>query len=127
MRLYREFAGEYDAGAGPESPKAAGPTFVKIEDPMVPVDQVVELLDEGTKYGRIANAWLRRKGNRRLARDAETGAMALEGRVCCMELARRVDRELARITPPKDFRCDVCGALWRVEVRVREDRRARVW
>lgn len=126
-RLYRRFLGDLDTDTtGQDSPKAAGPTLVKVEDPMVPVDQVVELLDEGTKYGRIANAWLRRNGQRRLAQDP-TGQVALEGRTCCMALARRIDRDLHRIRPPADFRCDGCGALWRVEIRVREDRRSKTW
>lgn len=124
-RLYQEFLG---TGGGNSQvrdlPNAVGPTLVKVEDPLVDLDRVVELLDEGTHHGRIANSWLRRRSNRRLSRTAN-GDAALEGRPCCMTLARQIDRELFRIELPKDYRCDSCGTLWRVEIRVREDRRTR--
>jgi hypothetical protein len=116
-RLYSEFL------MGPtfrETPEVRHvPTLVKIEDPMLPVDQVVELLDEATKHGRIANSWLRRRAHRRLALT-QGGDVALEGRACCMRLSRQIDRQLGHFPIPKEFRCEECGALWRVEMRVRE-------
>lgn len=108
-----------------EPPASAGPTLVKIRDPYVDLDAVMELLEETSPDGRKANSWLKRK-KRRLALD-EDGKVCLEGRHCCFLLSQKIDRKLHRITLGDQFECEECGTIWAVHTQVREQRQHGVW
>lgn len=104
---------------GLEPPKAAGPTIVLVEDPHRDAQTVSDSLDEFL-LGPKPNRWLQRYSKRGLQRTEE--GPVIEGRRCCVQLALRLNRRLHVLRLPSTHTCE-CGAVWRVEMRVREERR----
>ena len=122
-RLLEIMLGANDSAAERfRAPMAAGPTLVKVSDPLQDVEDFVELLDEATPEGRRRNRWLRNRKGRGVAVDGR-GRVTVEGRPCCTDLAQRIDKSLPYLPIPSDHVCPGCGTTFRIEMRVREERR----
>lgn len=122
--LLRMFSGDTEDEAPRALPRATGPTLVKLSDPLENAELAVELLDEVTAGGRRRNARLARKRERGLVRD-DQGEVTYNGRKCCAELVRRLNRALHVIAVPSEHVCD-CGTVYAVQQSTREERR-HVW
>lgn len=119
-RLWRRLTGERGAQRD-TSRLTTGPTMVRVQGGEDIVEHATALYDRTTGSGRAPNSYLARRRSR-LGVD-ESGAIALEGRACCMALARKIDRELARLRLPERRVCTECGTTWSIEMRPREERR----
>lgn len=107
-----------------EPPMAMGPTIVRVDDPAADVEEVVEAMDLDTPGGRYASKHLKKgKARTGLGYDKATGTATFGGRACCLTLARSIDRRLHSLPMPSEHQCPECGTRWRVEMRVREERR----
>jgi len=100
---------------------SASPTLVLLEDPVGDLEELVEAT--AMEEGKRPSAFLRRRKDRQLGLDASTGAMVLNGRECCMNLVRALNRQLHRMRLPTEHVCVGCGTRWGVQNLVREERR----
>lgn len=102
-------------------PVWAGPTLVLIDEPLEELEVVAALMDEleGSE-GRRRNRWLARQKNTGIAVGEE--GPVLNGRRCCYQLARKLDRRLSRLRLPSRHFCPECGTEWEVRTTVREAR-----
>lgn len=98
-----------------------GPTIVKIADPARDVSDAIDLLDEATGDRATRRAVQRRRAAAGLGRD-DQGRLTLDGRVCCGDLVRDIQRALPFLANPADLTCS-CGTTYRVGYDVREVRR----
>jgi hypothetical protein len=121
-RILAPSGGTRPAASERPGPQAAAPTLIKVEDPLEDVDAIVARQMDGDPVGRRANRVLRRRGGAKQVGRLPDGTPTLDGRECCARLAADINRCLHRLTMPAEYRCE-CGTVWRVENRVREERR----
>jgi len=107
----------------PQYPTHAGPTFRLVEDALAPIDEMLRRIDEPTGGKRPPSVWLRDYVYRGAGRDTQSKLATLNGRRCCLKLARRLEPELAHLQLPFERTCPECGARWSVELRIREAQR----
>ncbi len=111
-----------------EPPRAAGPTLVRVEGPGDVegeiVDALLDALDEDVPESRRLRRRLRQAERRTslLGMDAQ-GRPTVDGRRCCYTLAQDLDRKLFQVKPEDVFKCSGCGAIWRIDNLVREERK----
>jgi len=113
--------GSYERDGG--LPRAAGPTVVKIKDPLQDVEKALETLDE-VRGKRPPSTWLQRNRGGGVGADMAR-VPVFEGRRCCLATIQAFERTLHTHTvlPTPEFQCEGCGSTYRVEMRVREERR----
>lgn len=102
-------------------PQSAGPTVVKLKDPLADVEALVEKLDDNTGR-RPPNTWLARNRSGSLSSD-RSRVPVIEGRRCCFQTIEGINRRMHLLPVPSPiFKCS-CGAEYRVEMRIREERK----
>jgi hypothetical protein len=104
-------------------PTAAGPTLVKVQDPVDLVETALARLDEEENLGPQPNEWLERMKHRRgLHPDADRRMILYDGRECCLRFAEALNARLHNLAIPSEHTCPGCGAVYRIEIRTREAR-----
>jgi len=114
------FDEEESAGQFSGLPSRAAPTMVLVEDRLAPIAEIIEHLGDPGGGKRRPSAWLQQNAYRGESRTA-SGLEILQGRRCCMMLARGIEQQLGHLRLPFRRTCPACGATWAVEMRVRDD------
>lgn len=103
---------------------SSAPTLILIEDPLGDVETVLgRSYDEehGQSSRKAPNGWLAKRGWSGLTRHNDI--VKIQGRGCCIELAKGLDRRMHVMEIPSRHVCPGCGATWAVEMRAREERK----
>ncbi len=96
------------------------PTVVKLEDPLRDVDATLELLNDGEVPERRARSWMQRhRSTQNRVERRDSGLPVFEGRSCCFEHFRQLQRQLAMLRLPYDTECPQCHARYRIELQMR--------
>lgn len=108
-----------------EAPRAGGPTLVGVKGPdddtSIVVDELLDALDSDLPGGRQVSRMLKRDRSRLLGHNA-SGEPTIDGRTCCWQVAKWLDKRLGQVQPGELFRCVGCGAVWTIANLVREER-----
>ena len=119
LRLLGEVAGTGGTSAR-TSRQRGGLVAIKVADPAAEVIDLVAAVDE--KKGRVPSGYLARARNKGSGGQRPSGLITFEGRVCCADHLRGLDRRAHLLRLPYETTCTECGARYSIEVRVHHGR-----
>lgn len=107
------------------------PTMVLLNDPLGDVEPFLDSLgggpddgsDGGPRQAAQPNRWMQEYVGSRGGDLNESALPILNGRRCCYDLSRRLERQLHHMRLPARRTCS-CGATWSIEMAVRPDQRS---